>query len=69
MSPPGSIKNTISPSHIFAVWAYFSNQPLGNEQLDGRGHQVGLHADVNQSAEGGGGIIGVQCAEHQMTSQ
>jgi len=54
---------------FFAFRADHTHEPLSDKQFDRGGHEVGLYADVSQAAEGGRGVVGVQCAQHQMAGQ
>lgn len=51
----------------FAIRAQPFHQPLGDDCVDGRGHQVRRDAHVDESDNGGHRVVGVQGREHQVT--
>ena len=52
-----------------ALAADAADQPLGADQMDRARHQEGLHTHIGEAADGGGGIVGVESAEHQVAGQ
>ena len=46
-----------------------ADEALGDDQLDGRGHEEGLHAHVDQARVGAGGVVGVDGAEHEVAGE
>ena len=46
-----------------------ADQALGQHALDGRGHEVGLDAEVDQACDGPAGVVGVQSGEHEVARQ
>src|SRR3954463_1373504 len=51
---------------LLAVLAYFSDQALRQDGVQGGGDEVGLDADVDQSRHRRRRVVGVQGAEHQV---
>ena len=52
-----------------ALGADFSDQALGDDAFNGRGDEERLQAQVQQSGDRAGGVVGVQGAEHQVARQ
>ena len=53
----------------FAVEADFADQALGDDAFDGGGHQERFEAQVQQTGDGAGGVVGVQGAEDQVAGE
>ena len=49
--------------------AEFPHQALGEDGADGGGDEEGLHADVGETGDGGGRVVGVQGGENQVTGE
>jgi len=54
---------------LFAFFADPPHQPLRHDGPDGRGHQEGLDADVDQARHRTGRVVRMQGTEHQMARQ
>ena len=54
---------------LHAVNAHATHQALRQNSFHRACHQEGLHAHIKQSRGGAGAVIGVQRAEHQVTSE
>ena len=52
-----------------ATLADFSDQALRHQGADGGGDQEGLDADVNQTGDGAGSVIGVEGGEDQVAGE
>ena len=46
-----------------------ADQALGDDQLDGRGHEERFHAHVHQARVGAGGVVGVDGAEDEVAGE
>ena len=54
---------------MFAANTDAANQPLGDDRFNGGGQQEGLHAQVGQTKNGAGSVIGVHRREDQVARQ
>src|SRR6266478_6659431 len=56
-------------SWFFAFVTQAPNEPLRHDRAYRGGDKEPLNADVNQTSDGGGGVVGVQRTENKMSGQ